>query len=65
MEYEHRLLHQFTMTVGGTRCYLWLNHSQNKTTSSLVCMLINDNFGDVENFIVRIIRDFPVGISIQ
>jgi len=24
MEYKYKLLLQFTMTVGGTRCYLWL-----------------------------------------
>jgi len=27
MEYEHKLLHQFTTIVGGSRCYLWLKQS--------------------------------------
>ena len=28
MKYEYKLLRQFTMTVGGTRCYSWLKQSQ-------------------------------------
>ena len=31
MEYEYKLLRQFTMTVGGTRCCLWLKHSQSNS----------------------------------
>ena len=29
MEYEYKLLRQFTMTVGGTRCCLWLCDATN------------------------------------
>jgi len=28
MEYEYKLLRQFTTTVGGTRCYLWLKRAR-------------------------------------
>ena len=32
VEYEYKLLlHQFTTTVGGTRCYLWLKQSQSNS----------------------------------
>ena len=31
MEYEYKLLCQFTTTVGGTKCYLWLKQSQNNS----------------------------------
>ena len=32
MEYEHKLLCQFTTTVGGTRCYLWLSLNRVRAT---------------------------------
>ena len=31
VEYEYKLLRQFTTTVGGTRCYLWLKQSQSNS----------------------------------
>ena len=31
MEYEYKLLRQFTMTVGGTRFCLWLKQSQSNS----------------------------------
>ena len=31
MEYEYKLLCQFTTTVGGTKCYLWLKQSQSNS----------------------------------
>ena len=33
-EYEYKLLHQFTTTVGGTRCCLWLEQSQSKSITA-------------------------------
>ena len=31
VEYKHKLMRQFTMTVGGTRCSLWLKQSQSNS----------------------------------
>ena len=31
MEYKYKLLRQFTTTVGGTRCYLWLKQSHSNS----------------------------------
>ena len=34
VEYEYKLLHQFTTTVGGIRCSLWLKQSQSNSLQS-------------------------------
>ena len=31
VDYEYKLLRQFTTTVGGTSCYLWLKQSQSNS----------------------------------